>query len=130
MTEGNKNMRKRQQGVSLMGLIIGAVILILVVLLAMKVLPPYLEFFTAKKFITQIAQEQRGGTVLDIRRSWQLKTAIEDVKSINEKDLEITKEGGEVVISFSYRKDVPLFLNVGVYLDFAASSKATDRVGN
>lgn len=130
MTEGNKNMRKRQQGVSLMGLIIGAVILILAVLLFMKIFPPYMEFFTAKKFITQIAQEQRGGTVLDIRRSWQLKTAIEDVKSINEKDLEITKEGGEVVISFSYRKDVPLFANVGVYLDFAASSKATDRAGN
>jgi hypothetical protein len=34
-----------------------------------------------------------------------------------------------VVISFAYRKDIPLFANVGVYLDFAATSKATDRVG-
>jgi len=123
-------MRNRQLGVSLIGLILGAIVLIFVLLLFMKVFPPYLEFFTAKKFITQIAQEQRGGTVLDIRRSWQLKTAIEDVNSINEKDLEITKEGGEVIISFSYRKDVPLFANVGVYLDFAASSKASDRAGN
>ena len=123
-------MRNRQLGVSLVGLILGAIVLIFVLLLFMKVFPPYLEFFTAKKFITQIAQEQRGGTVLDIRRSWQLKTAIEDVNSINEKDLEITKEGGEVIISFSYRKDVPLFANVGVYLDFAASSKASDRAGN
>ena len=122
-----KNMRNRQQGVSLTGLIFGAVILVFAVLLAMKVLPPYLEFFTAKKFITQIAQEQRGGSVLDIRRAWQLKTAIEDVRSISERDLEITKEGGEVVISFSYRKDIPLFGNIGVYLDFAASSKASDN---
>ena len=123
-------MRNRQRGVSLLGLIIGAVILIFVLLLGMKTLPPWLEFFTAKKFITQIAQEQRGGTILDIRKAWQLKTAIEDVPSVSDKDLEITKEGGEVVISFAYRKEVPLFANVGVYMDFAASSKGTEKAGN
>jgi uncharacterized protein DUF4845 len=123
-------MRNRQRGVSLMGLILGSVVLIFVLLLLMKTLPPYLEFFTAKKFINQIAQEQRGGTILDIKKAWQLKTAIEDVTSITERDLEITKEGGEVVISFAYRKDVPLFANVGVYLDFAASSKGTEKAGN
>jgi hypothetical protein len=35
----------------------------------------------------------------------------------------VTKEGNEVVISFAYRKEVPLFANVGLYIDFAASSK-------
>ena len=123
-------MRNRQLGVSLTGLIIGAVILIFVLLLAMKTLPPYLEFFTAKKLITQIANEQRSGSVNDIKKAWQLKTAVENVESINERDLEITKEGGEIVISFAYRKEVPLFANVGVYLDFAANSKASERAGN
>ena len=94
-------MRNRQLGVSLTGLIIGAVILIFVLLLGMKMFPPYLEFFTAKKLITQIANEQRGGSVGDIRKSWQVKTAIENVESINDKDLEITKDGGEIVISFA-----------------------------
>ncbi|MGH8675055.1 MAG: DUF4845 domain-containing protein [Burkholderiales bacterium] len=123
-------MRNRQLGVSLVGLIIGSIILIFVLLLGMKTLPPYLEYFTAKKLIIQVANEQRGGSVLDIRRAWQLKTAIEDVPSVNDKDLEITKEGGEVVVSFAYRKEVPLFANVGVYMDFAASSKATEKAGN
>jgi len=123
-------MRNRELGVSLVGLIIGAVVLIFVLLLLMKTLPPYLEFFTAKKLITQIANEQRAGSVGEIKKSWQLKTAVENVESISEKDLEITKEGGEVVISFAYRKEIPLFANVGVYLEFAASSKATDKVGN
>jgi hypothetical protein len=123
-------MRNRQLGVSIIGLILGLAILIFVLLLAMKVLPPYLEFFTAKKFISQIAQEQRGGSMQDIKKAWQLKTAVEDVSAITEKDLEITKEGGELVISFAYRKEVPLFANVGVYLDFTATSKATDKAGN
>ena len=123
-------MRNRQLGVSLVGLIVGAVILIFVLLLGMKLFPPYLEFFTAKKHIAQIAHEQRAGTVGDVRKAWQLKTAIDDVPALNDKDLEITKEGGEIVISFAYRKDVPLFANVGVYLDFSASSKASERAGN
>jgi uncharacterized protein DUF4845 len=123
-------MRNRQRGVSLLGLIIGAVILIFVLLLGMKTLPPWMEFFTAKKHITQIAQEQRNGTVADVRKAWQLKTAIEDVPSVSDKDLEVTKDGGEIVISFAYRKEVPLFANVGVYMDFAASSKGTEKAGN
>ena len=123
-------MRNRQLGVSLVGLILGSVVLIFVLLLGMKTLPPYLEFFTAKKLIMQVANEQRGGSVNDIKKAWQLKTAIEDVPSVTDKDLEITKEGGEVVLSFAYRKEVPLFANVGVYMDFAASSKGTERAGN
>lgn len=123
-------MRNRQLGVSLIGLIVGAVILIFVLLLGMKTLPPYLEFFTIKKLVTQIANEQRTGSVNDIKKAWQLKTAVENVESITEKDLEITKEGGEVVLAFAYRKEVPLFGNVGVYLDFAGTSKASERAGN
>ena len=123
-------MRNRQRGLSLMGLIFGAIVLIFVLLLGMKTLPPWLEFYTAKKHITQIAQEQRAGTVGDVRRAWQLKTAIEDVPSVSDKDLEVTKDGGEIVISFAYRKEVPLFANVGVYMDFAASSKGTEKAGN
>jgi hypothetical protein len=123
-------MRNRQSGVSIMGLILGSVVLIFVLLLGMKLFPPYMEYFTAKKHITQIAHEQRTGTVGDVRKAWQLKTAIDEVPSVNDKDLEITKDGGEIVISFAYRKEVPLFANVGVYLDFAATSKASERAGN
>ena len=55
---------------------------------------------------------------------------IDDINAVKPQDLEITKEGGEVVISFAYRKEIPLFANVGVYMDFAASSKGTEKAGN
>ena len=53
-------MRNRQRGLSIVGLIFGSVVLVFVLLLGMKLFPPYLEFFTAKKHIIQIAQEQRA----------------------------------------------------------------------
>jgi len=118
-------MRKQQRGITLTGLILSAVVLILAAVLGMKTLPAYLEFFSAKKLIIQIANEQRNSTVADIRRAWDLKSSIDDVTTITSKDLEITKEGGQLVISFNYRKEVPLFANVGLYMDFRADSNAT-----
>lgn len=119
-------MRKNQLGISLTGLIAGAVVLILGLLLAMKVLPPYLEYFNAKKLITQIASEGKT-TVAEIRQSFDLKSSIDDVTSISSSDLEITKDGADVVISFAYRKEIPLFGNAGLYLDFAADSTGRQR---
>lgn len=119
-------MRSRQLGLTLTGLIVGAIILILGALLTMKVLPPYLEFFGAKKLIAQIAGEGKT-SVGEIRHAFDLKASVDDVTSIKSSDLEVTKEGAEVVISFAYRKEIPLFGNAGLYLDFAADSKGRER---
>ena len=116
-------MRNKQTGVSLSGLIIVFVILIVVALLGMKVGPAFAEFYTAKKHITQIAQDKRGGSVAEIRKAWDTKTMIDEVKTISAADLEVTKDGTDVVISFAYKKEIPLFANVGLYINFEANSK-------
>jgi hypothetical protein len=110
-----------QRGVTLTGLMIVIFILIFVALLGFKLIPAYIDFYTAKKAINAVA---RGGstTVAEVRRSFELRSAIDDVK-VRPSDLEITKEGNELVIGFAYRKEVPLFANVGIYIDFAASTK-------
>ena len=116
-------MRNKQTGVSLSGLIIVFVILIFVALLGFKIGPAFAEFYSAKNIIKNIAQEKRGGSVAEIRKAWDQKTMIDEIKTISASDLEGTKDGGDVVISFAYKKEVPLFANVGLYIDFAASSK-------
>ena len=116
-------MRNRQTGVSLSGLIVVFAILIVIALLGMKVGPAYSEFLTAKNIIKTIAQEKRNASVQEIRKAWDTKTMIDEVKVISSNDLEITKDAGDVVISFAYKKEVPLFANVGLYIDFAANSK-------
>ncbi len=109
-----------QRGVTLMGLIILLFIVIFVAMLGFKLIPAYIDFYTAKKAINAVARQ--GSSVAEIRRSFDLRSAIDDVK-VRASDLEITKEGNEMVVGFAYRKEVPLFANVGVYIDFAASSK-------
>ena len=119
-------MRNKQRGVTLTGLIAGSVVVIMVALLAMKLLPSYIEYFTIKKALAGIALESRGrgGAVTDIRRAFESRTAIDDIKSVNASDLEITKEGNGFSIVASYRREIPLFANIGVFIDFTAASSS------
>jgi hypothetical protein len=119
-------MRNRQLGISLLGLIFGLILLIMVALLAMKLTPAYLEFFAIKKALNGISNERRGGgqaSVAEIRKAFDARAVIDDFTAVKGADLEITKEGNEVVISTTYRKEVALFANLGIYIDFVASSR-------
>ena len=115
-------MRNRQSGVSIMALIIILILLAVVALFAMKVVPSFLEFRSAKGAIEAIAREKQGAPPGDIRRAFENRSNIDDITSVKPNDLEITKEGNAVVISFAYRKEVPLFKNIGLYIDYAATA--------
>ena len=116
-------MRTTQRGVTLMGLIVGLFVVIVLALFAMKLIPPYIEYFTAKGAIEAIARERQASTPAEVRRAFENRSAIDDINAVRATDLEIGREGNDMVIGFAYRKEVPLFANVGVYIDFAASSR-------
>jgi hypothetical protein len=122
--QGETNMRNKQLGISLGGLMAGAAVLIVVAMIGMKMAPSYIEFFAIKKAVNALATETRGGaTVVEIRKGFDQRATIDDINTVKGSDLEITKDGGTVVISVGYRKEIPLFSNIGVYIDFRAASK-------
>jgi hypothetical protein len=112
-----------QRGVTLSGLFVALFVFIFAALLAMKLIPAYMEYATAKNAIQGVARDRGNATPQEIRRAFESRAAIDDITAVKPADLEITKDGGEVVIAFAYRKEVPLFANLGVYIDFAANSK-------
>ena len=111
-------MRNKLAGVSLMGLIIVLIILAVLALFAMKVIPSYMEFRGMKNAIQSIAREKPNGTPAEIRKSFEARSNIDGFESIKPQDLVIEKGS----ISFAYRKEVPLFTGVGLYIDYAAST--------
>jgi hypothetical protein len=117
------NVKTTQRGLSLMGLIVGLFVLIVVALFAMKLIPPYMEYFTAKGAIEAIAREKQATTAAEARRAFESRSAIDDISAIKPSDLQISREGNDLVIGFAYRKEVPLFSNIGVYIDFAADTR-------
>lgn len=114
-------MRKEQCGLSLMGLIAVLFIVVVVALFAMKIIPSFLEFRTAKTAIELVARSAQNPA--EARRAFENRATIDNIESIRPQDLEITREGNQLVIAFAYRKEVTLVGPVGLYIDYKANSK-------
>ena len=115
-------MKNMQRGVTVSGLVVWLFVIIIVALLGMRLVPAYMEYGTAKNAIDAIARERNASTPAEVRRAFESRAAIDDITAVKAADLDITKQGNDMVIGFSYRKEVPLFANIGVYMDFAANT--------
>ena len=60
-------------------------------------------------------------TVADVRRTFDNFANI-DMLDFKPEQLDISKEGGEIVIAFSYEKRIHLFYNVNLLIDFNGST--------
>jgi len=116
---------KSQRGLSMMALLVGMTVLVTLAYLAMRIGPAYIEFLQIKKALAGIVEsgEVRSGSVADVRKAFDRRATVDNISSVTSQDLDISKDGGELVISFSYPKKVPLGGNVSLLFDFAGSSK-------
>jgi hypothetical protein len=111
----------RQRGVSMLGILLICVVIVLVAVLALKVTPAYIEFGTVKNSL--IATRDSGAkTVVEIQKAFQRNADVNSISVISGKDLDITKEGNNIVIGFHYDKKIPLFANVSILIEFAADT--------
>ena len=114
---------RTQRGIGLMQLIVTLGVVGFVGVMAAKLLPAYLEYFAVKKMFASMEQNNElKGTVPEIRRSYELRNNVEGVKSVSAQDLELTKEGGETVVTATWSNKVPLFYNISACLDFMVTT--------
>lgn len=113
---------KTQRGVTLIGMLMASIVIVIVAIGGLKIAPAYIEYFKVKKAITAIAQANPKATVQEVRLAFERRAAIDDIDVVGPKDLDISKEGGDIVVSFAYPKRISLFGNINVVIDFAASS--------
>jgi Tfp pilus assembly protein PilV len=119
-------MKKQQQGLSLLGLILVSAVVIGVAVVGMKVVPSVIEYYTVVKHIKTIANSG-ATTVAEIRSAYDRQASVDDTPSITSADLEITKEGNQVVISFEYTKKIHIAGNVSLLIEYAGSSSGSKR---
>jgi hypothetical protein len=114
-----------QRGMSMFGILLVCIGMVLVAIGGLKVVPAYIEYFAVKKAVSGIVQSgEAKGTVADIRRAFDKRAQVDDIQVITGGDLEITKEGSDVVISFAYPKKIPLFGPVSLFFDFTGASNS------
>jgi Tfp pilus assembly protein PilE len=113
---------KSQRGMTLVGMVVVCIVIVLVAIAGLKIAPAYIEYLTIRKAIVAIARANSKSTVAEVRYAFQLRSAIDSIDAIGPGDLEVTKEGNDIVVSVAYPKRIPLFGNVSLVIDFAASS--------
>jgi len=120
----NKAMPAKQRGLSFSGFIFGAVILVLAITTGLKLIPAYMQDAKIGNLFTVIANdpEMQKASPRDIRMSFTKRASIDSVTAINAEDIEITSNGGRLVLSASYAVKVPLVANISLYLDFSPTS--------
>ncbi len=113
----------KQRGITLTGALMGMIILALLGLFAAKLLPAYLDFFAVQKIMKGMEQNgETKGTVKEIRNAFDRRNTIEGVQAIQGADLEVTKEGGEAVVTAAWSVKVPVVANFSACLDFTVTN--------
>jgi hypothetical protein len=116
-------MTGTQRGITLTGALVWMIVIAFVALFAAKLMPAYIEYYGVQKILA--AMETTGetkSTVTEIRRAFERRNAIEDVKSVRGEDLEITKEGGEAIVTANWSNKIPIIGNFSACLDFSVTT--------
>ena len=101
-----RHMRSGQRGITFIGLLfIGGILAVSGVVFA-QVVPTLIELQAIHKAAKKAALE--GGTVADVRSVFDKAAVIDDIKSISGKDLNVSKNGDKVVVSFAYEREIHL----------------------
>jgi len=122
---GRRGSIERQRGLSLVGLFLVGIIVVALIALGFRVVPAVVEYIAIERAVQKIKNE--GSTVRELQAAFDRHATIDDITSISSRDLDITKEGDRIVISYAYAKKVPITDNVSLVIDFSGTTRDRQR---
>jgi type II secretory pathway pseudopilin PulG len=118
----------REAGVSLSGLIVVLIVLGFLAVLAMKVVPAWVEYRSIKNAIVQA--KAAGGGTREMQQAFDRNAEINNITAISSRDLAISRDNGQAELSFAYEKRIPLAGNVSLLIDFAGTTDPSGEVAS
>lgn len=115
-------LRRAQRGLSLVGLLFVAAIVIAVAVVVMRVVPSALEYMAIKGAVEKVATAG-APSARELQAAFDRFAVIDDIKSIAGRDLIIEKIDGATVISFAYEKRIELVGPVSLLIEYRGSSR-------
>lgn len=117
------NSAKRQQGATLLGMLIIGAIIVFAALVAMKMAPAYIEFMSVKKVLKAMQAESLNTmTNKEIKDSFDKRASAAYVEVIKGSDLVIEKGSNGTTLVVDYDVLKPMMGNVSVLMNFSARS--------
>jgi lipopolysaccharide export LptBFGC system permease protein LptF len=114
------SLKSRQRGLSFIGLVLTAAIVVFVFVVGARVVPTVIEH---QAILKAVEKAKTGTTVAEVRTIFDKAANIDDITSIKAGDLDISKEGDKVVVAFAYNKEIELFGNAYLLIKYQGRSK-------
>jgi hypothetical protein len=115
-----------QRGVSLSGLIVGLAIIFALAVLGMRVFPSVMEYRSVKDGIG--VAKRLGGSAAEMRAAFNKHAEINMVTTIAGKDLIVTKNNGDIDLSFDYENRIGLFSNVFLVIHYTGTTDPSGKI--
>ncbi len=112
--------RSRQRGLSFLGLLVVGSVLAMGGVVVAQIVPTAIEYQAVLKAATKATQ---GTSVAEVRNIFDKAAVIDNIKSITGRDIEISKEGDKIVVSFAYQREIHLAGPGYLTLKYAGRSK-------
>jgi Domain of unknown function (DUF4845) len=120
-------MRFHQRGATFIGMVIIVAILGAGLYAGIRLTPIYLEYLAVVRALDQTAKESNGNPTspAELRNALDRRWTIEDIKSVQPKEIEIKKDGNGYSMRAWYRAEAPFIANVSLAVDFDKTVNVT-----
>lgn len=127
----NNSMNKHQRGMTLIGWVIVLGLIAFFSLLALRLVPLYLDIYRIKTVLKSLPQEPliTQKTPFEIKQMIERKLYINYVESVQAKDFEVTRKGNKTTVSIEHEFRTPFIGNVSLLVDYQDSVEMVGRVG-
>ena len=117
-------LAQQQRGLTMFSFLFFAIVFIAIAMLAMKLVPAYIEFFSVKKILATMGQDAdlKSKSNADIRNDFSKRASVGYVTVVKPEDIDVERQAGVPVISVEYEFRTKLVGNVSLVVDFSASS--------
>jgi hypothetical protein len=115
--------RHQQSGLTLIGFIFVAVVVVAVALLGFRMAPAYIEYFSVVKILKQMMNESSDNvTLTELRKNFDRRAGADYIDSVHGNDIELSKDGNTITATANWTTTLPLVANVSLLIDFQASA--------
>jgi hypothetical protein len=112
--------KSKQRGISFIGLVVVGSMLAMTGVVVAQMFPTYLEY---QSILKAVNKAKEGQSVAEARMIFDKQASVDDIKTITGKDVDVTKEGDKVVVSFAYQREIHLAGPAYLTLKYAGRSK-------
>ncbi len=116
-------MRTRERGLSMLGFLFVAAVVVTCVMIGFRVLPAYIEYYSVQQALAQALVDAKDlNSAAEVRNAFQKRADAGYIESVSGRDVDVVKMKNEVTASISWTRKLPMVANVSLLLEFEATA--------